>query len=78
MFNNWNDVEYLEKFFEENKEDLKSGFFGTITIEDAVFRTIEESKRFETFIRKTPKREKINPNSTLQNLVFTPLKKMET
>ena len=39
----WSDPVYLEEFFEANKADLLSGFFGNITIEDAIEETIEEA-----------------------------------
>ena len=51
-FNQWQDVEYLEQFFEVNKTDLQRGFYGNITVEDAVFKTINESNEFEEYIRK--------------------------
>ena len=78
LFNKWNDVEFLEKFFEEHKEDLNSGFYGEVTIEEAVFRTIEEANKFEIYIKDIANRGKRNPNSTLQDLVFTPLSKSDT
>ncbi|MCR6641686.1 MAG: hypothetical protein NVV82_22520 [Sporocytophaga sp.] len=40
----WSDVIYLEEFFESNKEDLQSGFFGEITIDEAIDQTIEEAE----------------------------------
>jgi hypothetical protein len=39
----WTDPIYLEVFFEENKTDLFSGFYGEITIEEAIEKTIEEA-----------------------------------
>lgn len=37
LFNLWiNDFEYLESFFEENKKDLLSGYFGNISVEEAI------------------------------------------
>lgn len=39
----WTDPIYLEEFFEENKTDLFSGFYGAITIEEAIEKTIEEA-----------------------------------
>ena len=41
LFDNWiKDLEYLENFFEENKNDLqKDSFYGEITVEDAIERT---------------------------------------
>lgn len=40
LFNLWiNDFEYLESFFEDNRKDLHSGYFGNISIEEAIERT---------------------------------------
>lgn len=76
-FRNWNDTEYLESFFENNKNDLQSGFYGAITIEDAVFSTIDEATKFEEKIRKVAKNGKFNTNDSLQDLVFEPLHKKD-
>jgi len=75
LFNNWQDVEYLEQFFEDNKQDLQSGFYGNITIEEAVFQTIEEAESMERYIKKVANRGNSDPNNTLHDLVFTPLHK---
>lgn len=75
MFDKWNDIEYLEKFFEDNKTDLQSGFFGNITIDSAIFRTIDEAERLENYIRTIAKRGTKNPEDTRLDLVFTPLHK---
>ena len=74
-FRNWSDTEYLEDFFENNKKDLQSGFYGAITIEDAIFSTIEEATQFEEEIRKVAKIGKFKTNDSLQDLVFYPLHK---
>ncbi|MFW5700130.1 MAG: hypothetical protein ACOCWM_00435 [Cyclobacteriaceae bacterium] len=37
----WSDVLYLEEFFENNIKDLESGYFGSISVEEAVEETIE-------------------------------------
>jgi hypothetical protein len=54
-FNQWQDVEYLEDFFETHLSDLKSKFyqytFGNISVEDAVKKTISESQAFEAYLR---------------------------
>lgn len=39
----WTDPVYLEEFFDANKADLFSGFYGGITIEEAIENTIEEA-----------------------------------
>ncbi|MDN3672397.1 hypothetical protein QWY99_04920 [Flavobacterium branchiarum] len=74
-FRNWNDTEYLEDFFENNKTDLQSGFYGTISIEKAIFSTIEEAIIFEETIRRIAKIGKFETNDSLQDLVFYPLHK---
>lgn len=74
-FRNWNDTEYLEAFFEDNKNDLQSGFYGTISIEEAIFSTIDEATVLETKIRKIAKIGKFKTKDSLQDLVFYPLHK---
>ncbi|MGX7685568.1 hypothetical protein ACWA1C_00275 [Flectobacillus roseus] len=40
LFDLWtSDFEYLESFFEENKADLQNGFWGVMTVEQAIFKT---------------------------------------
>lgn len=74
-FRNWNDTEYLEEFFENNKKDLQSGFYGTMSIEEAIFSTIEEATNFEEYVRKVAKTGKFKTYNSLQDLVFYPLHK---
>lgn len=74
-FRNWNDTEYLEDFFENNKTDLQSGFYGNISVEEAIFSTIEEAEVFEATIRRVAKIGKFKTQSSLQDLVFYPLHK---
>jgi hypothetical protein len=79
IFQNWTDVEYLENFFEIHKCDLQSGYhltkIGYISIEEAVFQTIEEAEAFQEFILKVAEKGKENEDQTLQDLVFKPLHK---
>lgn len=77
-FKQWNDVEYLEDFFEENISDLNQEFWHYLTVEEAVLRTIEESKDFERYIIKAIKAGGENKECNLNNLVFKPLNKYET
>jgi hypothetical protein len=74
-FRNWNDTEYLESFFEDNKNDLQSGFYGEISIEEAIFSTIDEATVFEEKIRSIAKIGKFETKNSLQDLVFYPLHK---
>lgn len=45
-FQRWSDVEYLEEFFEINKEDVTGEFYKE-TVENAVVKTLKESKLFK-------------------------------
>lgn len=74
-FRNWNDTEYLEEFFENNKKDLLSGFYGNITIEDAIFSTLDEATLFEEKIRFVANTGTFDTEDSLQDLVFYPLHK---
>lgn len=47
LFENWTDIEYLNGFFKEHEEDLKSGFYGNITINEAIEKTLEDAERLE-------------------------------
>lgn len=74
-FRNWSNTEYLEEFFENNKNDLQSGFYGNISVEEAIFSTIDEATIFEATIRRVAKIGKFKTQSSLQDLVFYPLHK---
>lgn len=41
-------VDWIYQFFDKNRADLFSGFFGKITINNAVLRTLEEARGFTT------------------------------
>ena len=77
-FNQWQDVEYLEHFFELHKYDLQSGFYNNISIEDAVLRTINESSAFEEYILKIAQKGSKEKETTLNNIIFRTLNKYET
>ena len=69
-FNQWQDITYLEDFFENNKKDLQCGFFGDVSIKDAVFSTVEESRKFEKYIRKKILKSKKTNEPILNDLIF--------
>lgn len=46
-FTQWQDVEYLESFFERHREDLLHGFYRYASVEDAVWETIQEARQLE-------------------------------
>lgn len=70
LFDNWSDVEYLEQFFEDNKADLQSGFYGNISVEEAVSRTIEEAEALEDYIRDVAKTGCSDPDKNRLDLTF--------
>jgi hypothetical protein len=73
LFDDWQDVVYLEEFFEKHQEDLKSGFFDPVpSVEDAVLITRSEAKRLEKLLKKTLN----SANPTLHDL-FVPLTQNE-
>ncbi len=43
LFELWQDIEYLEQFFEDNKHDLQSEFYDQISVEEAVRETRNEA-----------------------------------
>lgn len=47
LFELWQDSEYLEEFFEANKLDLNNGFWGSISVEDAIIETYDYAQDFE-------------------------------
>ena len=72
LFNQWDDVEYLESFFSEHIDDLQSGFWGIISVEYAVLRTIEEAKNLEKKLIEVARMGQKDRYSTLSSL-FKPL-----
>lgn len=74
-FRKWNDTEYLEAFFEANKKDLQSGFYGEISVEEAIFSTIAEAEYFEKTVRRIAKIGTFENGDSLQDLVFNQLHK---
>jgi hypothetical protein len=50
-FDNWSDPEYLEGFFEEHRKDLESGFYGDMSVEEAIEITIKEAGQLEDRMR---------------------------
>ncbi|WP_316834750.1 hypothetical protein [Pedobacter nutrimenti] len=69
----WKDPEYLEQFFEDNIEDFNSGFYNDISIEDAIFETIEEASAFEQKVLQLAKGKDIKGLESL----FKPLSEIQ-
>ncbi len=72
LFEQWRDPEYLESFFSTHIDDLQSGFWGNISIEDAIFQTMSEANSLEKELIKIAKMGKKDQYSTLSSL-FRPL-----
>lgn len=75
LFSRWQDVEYLEQFFEDNKKDLQSGFYGNITIDQAVLKTLGESKKFDRIVLNAAEKGKVNEEKALEDVLFKSLHK---
>jgi len=75
LLDNWQDVEYLEQFFEDNKTDLQSGFYGNITIEDAVLQTLAEAAKFDKKIYNAATTGAFNEDKPLEEVMFNTLHK---
>jgi hypothetical protein len=71
LFDYWSDIELLEEFFETNKHDLNRPFWGNITVEDAVLKTVHESQFLEDRIRNLSKQ--INAAKDGLETLFRPL-----
>jgi len=76
LFINWTDVEYLEEFFESHKNDLQSGFYGTISVEDAIMQTLDEAAQLSQRLLQFALEGTKNPQFALQTL-FKPLNNNE-
>lgn len=72
LFECWNDVEFLEEFFENNKADLESGFYNNHVVEHAVKRTKEEAQLLEDDLMELSRRSKLGEKPDLDDL-FKPL-----
>ena len=76
LFDLWiHDFEYLESFFEENRADLQSGFWGDISVDKAIDKTrksaIRLRKQFYDIANNTE-----STNNKLQQ-IFRPLRNDE-
>lgn len=72
LFDLWNDATYLESFFEMHKTDLQSGFWGDISVEQAVLQTRKEAKALERKLIQIAEYGKTDRYETLSTL-FQPL-----
>ena len=71
-----NDVEWIYNFFEKNKVDLGSGFFGKISVSQAVERTLDEIEEMESILYDYAEQGFSRSEHNLQHL-FKPLNNFE-
>ncbi len=76
LFINWQDPEYLDGFFNKNKEDLQKEFYGNISIEEAIQKTIDEAYKLGQKILSVAEKGKESISESLQTL-FKPLNNYE-
>lgn len=73
-FSLWEDVEYLECFFEDNKVDLQSDFW-QMRVEDAVVKMLDEARIFKEDILYYAEQGKTGGSAQLESYIFKPLHK---
>lgn len=73
-FSLWENVEYLESFFVENKVDLFSGFW-RMSIEEAVLKTLDEARMFKGDILYYAEQGRTESARWLEDYIFRPLHK---
>ena len=52
IFDQWTDIEYLDKFFTTNENDLNRPFWEGISIEQAIIETRNEAIKFRKYLKK--------------------------
>lgn len=72
LFELWQDAEYLEEFFETQKSDLENGFWGTISIENAILNTFEYAEEFENILLELSEKSCSEQIEGLED-IFSPL-----
>lgn len=72
LFHQWQNPDFLYTFFAEHIDDLRSGFFGPISLQAATKRTRDEAKRLERILQELA----VGLHSNLDS-VFEPLQLQE-
>jgi hypothetical protein len=70
VFRKWNNVQYLESFFERNKHDLNLYRKGPITVEEAVKKTRVEAGRLDNSLHKIALTGYEDSSKALQTIFF--------
>jgi hypothetical protein len=68
IFDEWKDPEILFDFFEDNRNDLQSGFFGEVSVSNAIEITMSQAEEFENQILKLSKQSSTNYGSPFDKL----------
>lgn len=76
LLDQWRDVEYLTEFFNANIRDLQSGYFGEITVEQAVRLTIRLADNLENRMLELAENGQTDDFKNLQS-IFKPLDSKE-
>nr|WP_295864741.1 hypothetical protein [uncultured Chitinophaga sp.] len=76
FFRTMSDFVWLRKFFSDNLQDLTSGYFGNISIDDAVERTADEIEMIENRLAYCVQRDFTGFNASLEHF-FRPLNNFE-
>jgi len=72
LFELWQNPEYLETFFEKHKSDLENGFWGSLSIEKAMYKTFLQASEFERIFLGVSKEKPLGQIKSLEE-VFSPL-----
>ncbi len=75
-FTNWQDVEYLEAFFEDNLSDLMHGYYRFGSVEEAVWATLQEARAMESRLLTLCQNARLGIKPGLEAL-FVPLNNHE-
>jgi hypothetical protein len=76
FFDNWSDTGYLLAFFKSNSNDLYSGFYNEITIDQAIDKTLDELDFLKAKINELVTKGFNSKEINLDNL-FQPLKPID-
>ncbi len=76
LFDDWTDVRYLLDFFTEHTDDLTAGFYGDITIDEAIEYTLKDAARLEQQLIEIATLGQTEQDENLQTL-FKPLNNAE-
>lgn len=77
LFDLWADPEYLEEFFEDNNADITHGYYGTFTVEGAIFETYEHAESLEEHLLALAEQSEYEQLKGLEQ-IFKPLHNSQT